>query len=108
MGVRTVGRPDENRLAGEMTASTKAVRGIKMGKFILRHWIELTAGMVLTVVAALEMKGARGYFAVGGEWLMAPLFVLSGHIFKRLIACGLPWIEETLAAEDDEKPKEEG
>ena len=78
-----------------------------MGKFILKHWMELTAGTTLTVIIALAMKGARGYFAVGGEWLLAPLFILLAHLFREELAHDLPWLMEIMKDEDDELKEEE-
>ena len=78
-----------------------------MGEFVMRHWIELTIGVGLTLLSSLVMEGARGYFALGGEWLLAPFFVFVGVLVRDFIQFDLPWVMDIIMAEDDEEWEEE-
>lgn len=44
-------------------------------KFILKNWLFLTAGLVLTAICVKVAYEERGYIAVGGEWLVFPCMV---------------------------------
>lgn len=44
-----------------------------MEKFIIRNWIWLVIGIVLTRKAVEFAYAERGYVAFGGEWLVLPV-----------------------------------
>lgn len=52
-------------------------------RWIVRHWIALCGGCVLTGIALRIAYAERGYFALGSEWLIIPAaFALEGCIRK--------------------------
>ena len=51
-------------------------------KIILKNWILLTAGLILTAVCVRVAYQERGYIAVGGEWLVIPLLVTVKAVAK--------------------------
>ena len=44
----------------------------KMEKYIVRNWIWLVTGLILTRKAIEFAYAERGYVAFGGEWLVLP------------------------------------
>ena len=44
-------------------------------KIILKNWLLLTVGLILTAVCVRVAYQERGYIAVGGEWLGFSLLV---------------------------------
>ena len=51
-------------------------------KIILKNWLLLTAGLILTAVCVRVAYQERGYIAVGGEWLVIPLLVTVKAVVK--------------------------
>lgn len=44
-------------------------------KIIMKNWLLLTVGLVLTAICVKIAYEERGYIAVGGEWLVMPILV---------------------------------
>lgn len=44
-------------------------------RFIVKNWLILTVGLMLTAVFVRVAYLERGYIAVGGEWLVIPLLI---------------------------------
>lgn len=54
----------------------------KMEKFIVRNWLWLAAGCILTRKAVEAAYTERGYVAFGGEWLVLPVLLLAVYIVR--------------------------
>lgn len=54
-------------------------------KIILKNWLLLTVGLILTAVCVRVAYQERGYIAVGGEWLVIPLLVTIKVIAKSVV-----------------------
>jgi hypothetical protein len=60
-----------------------------MRRWLNKHWLYAIAGsmgLVLTPVAIRSAYIQRGYFAVGGEWLVLPLVLLIAMLIDELKA----------------------
>jgi len=52
------------------------------------YWIHVVAiivGLVMTPLALQSAYAARGYFAVGGEWLVLPLCLVGATLLNGII-----------------------
>ncbi|MBD5504630.1 MAG: hypothetical protein HDR09_13110 [Lachnospiraceae bacterium] len=54
-------------------------------KIILKNWLLLTVGLVLTAICVKVAYEERGYIAVGGEWLVIPLLATTKAILKSVV-----------------------
>ncbi len=54
-------------------------------KIILKNWLLLTVGLMLTAVCVRLAYQERGYIAFGGEWLIIPLLFIVKGIIKLTI-----------------------
>lgn len=54
-------------------------------KIILKNWLLLTVGLVLTAICVKVAYEERGYIAVGGEWLVIPLLAAIKAIIKSVV-----------------------
>lgn len=54
-------------------------------KIILKNWLLLTVGLVLTAICVKIAYEERGYIAVGGEWFIIPLLVTTKAIGKSMV-----------------------
>lgn len=54
----------------------------KMEKYIVRNWIWLLAGLILTRKAVEFAYAERGYVAFGGEWLVLPVLMMLVHMIR--------------------------
>lgn len=54
-------------------------------KIILKNWLLLTVGLILTAVCVRVAYQERGYIAVGGEWLVIPLLVTGKALIKSVV-----------------------
>lgn len=70
-----------------------------MEKFIIRNWIWLVIGIVLTRKAVEFAYAERGYVAFGGEWLVLPV-VLGLARFVRAFRRNLPRLIELFKEEE--------
>jgi stage V sporulation protein SpoVS len=58
-----------------------------MRRWLNKHWLYVIAfgvGLILTPVAIRSAYAARGYFAVGGEYLVLPLALLTAMLIDEL------------------------
>lgn len=53
-------------------------------KWIVRHWIALCAGCVLTGIALRIAYAERGYMAMGAEWLIIPVIFTGEYFYRNL------------------------
>lgn len=74
----------------------------KMEKFIVRNWIWLVIGLVLTRKAVELAYAERGCIAFGGEWLVLPAVLFLVH-FAREFRRNLPELIELFKEEDDDR-----
>lgn len=72
-----------------------------MEKFIIRNWIWLVIGIVLTRKAVEFAYIERGYVAFGGEWLVLPVVLGLVH-FAREFRRNLPGLIELFKEEDSD------
>ena len=49
------------------------------------HAIAIIIGLALTPIAVQSAYTARGYFAVGGEWLVLPLCLVGATLLNGII-----------------------
>lgn len=50
-----------------------------MMRWIIRNWLTISVGLILTALAVRYAYNDRGYIAFGSEWLVMPfLFLLRG------------------------------
>ena len=54
-------------------------------KIILKNWLLLTVGLILTAVCVMVAYQERGYIAVGGEWLVIPILVTIKAVVKSVV-----------------------
>lgn len=54
----------------------------KMEKYIVRNWIWLLAGLILTRKSVEFAYAERGYVAFGGEWLVLPVLMMLVHMIR--------------------------
>ncbi len=54
-------------------------------KIILKNWLLLTVGLILTAVCVRVAYQERGYIAVGGEWLVIPILVTIKAVVKSVV-----------------------
>ena len=54
-------------------------------KIILKNWLLLTVGLILTAVCVRVVYQERGYIAVGGEWLVIPILVTIKAVVKSVV-----------------------
>lgn len=47
-----------------------------MKKYLAKNWYLILAGIVLTAFTVPHTYEARGYFAIGGEWLILPVILM--------------------------------
>lgn len=73
-----------------------------MEKFIVRNWIWLVIGLILTRKAVELAYVEREYIAFGGEWLVLPA-VLFLVYFAREFRRNLPELIELFKEEDDDR-----
>ena len=53
-------------------------------KWIIKNWLILAAGLILTALAVRYAYHERGYIAVGSEWTVYRSCFFSGHCAGRL------------------------
>ena len=47
-----------------------------MKKYLVKNWHLILAGIALTAFAVPHTYKTRGYFAIGGEWLILPVILM--------------------------------
>lgn len=73
-----------------------------MIRFILKNWIWIVVGVLLTAWAVEYTYRQRGYIAVGGEWLITPIILLVVHFTRQFVREDLPMLIEIFAGGDEE------
>lgn len=53
-----------------------------MKRYLAKNWYLILAGIVLTAFAVPHVYETRGYFAVGGEWLVLPVILMAAYFAK--------------------------
>ena len=70
-----------------------------MKKYLVKNWHLILAGIALTAFALPHTYSIRGYFAVGGEWLILPVILM----FDYLVRAVMKDIFDTLNFEDGDE-----
>ena len=70
-----------------------------MKKYLTKNWRLILAGIVLTAFALPHTYSIRGYFAIGGEWLILPVILM----FDYLVRAVMKDIFDTLNFEDGDE-----
>jgi len=70
-----------------------------VAKFLKRYWWLLAVGMVLTKYSVEYAYQERGYWAVGGEYLVIPMLLMVACLAESIIR----EIRETFAFDYDEE-----
>ena len=63
-------------------------------RYILKNWIWLVIGFLLTAWAVEFEYRRRGYAAVGSEWFITPMLLLIVHFSREFIRNDLPMLIE--------------
>ena len=53
-----------------------------MKKYLAKNWHLILAGIALTAFAVPHTYSTRGYFAIGGEWLILPVILMIAYMVK--------------------------
>lgn len=53
-----------------------------MMKWIIRNWLTISVGLILTALAVRYAYNDRGYIAMGSEWLVLPFMFLLRALFR--------------------------
>lgn len=53
-----------------------------MKKYLAKNWYFILAGTSLTAFAVPYTYKVRGYFAIGGEWLILPVILMAAYFAK--------------------------
>ena len=53
-------------------------------RWIVKHWIALSAGCLLMAAAVRMAYAQRGYAAIGGEWAIIPIVFLIEWFIKKV------------------------
>ena len=53
-----------------------------MKKYLTKNWRLILAGIVLSAFAVPHTYKTRGYFAIGGEWLILPAILMTAYMVK--------------------------
>ena len=56
-----------------------------MKKYLAKNWHLILAGIALTAFAVPHTYETRGYFAVGGEWLILPVILLIDYMVREVM-----------------------
>lgn len=70
-----------------------------MKKYLVKNWHLILAGIALTAFALPHTYSIRGYFAIGGEWLILPVILM----FDYLVRAVMKDIFDTLNFEDGDE-----
>lgn len=72
-------------------------------RYILKNWFWISAGLVMTKIAADYSYGVRGDVAFGGEWLILPIILFA----KEIIPAMTEELMYMMSGEDDEEDDDE-
>ena len=56
-----------------------------MKKYLAKNWHLILAGIALTAFAVPHTYSTRGYFAIGGEWLILPVILLIDYMVREVV-----------------------
>lgn len=56
-----------------------------MKKYLAKNWHLILTGIALTASAVSYTYSARGYFAIGGEWLILPVILMAAYLAKAVM-----------------------
>lgn len=56
-----------------------------MKKYLAKNRHLILAGIALTAFAVSHTYRTRGYFAIGGEWLILPVILMAAYLAKALM-----------------------
>lgn len=56
----------------------------KLEEYIVRNWIWIVTGLILTWKAVEFACAERGYVAFGGEWLVLPVMMMPVHMVRNV------------------------
>lgn len=77
----------------------------KMEKYIVRNWIWLVTGLILTRKAVEFAYAERGCVAFGGEWLVLPVMMMLVHIVRDVRSSLFATFREEVDAGDRRTPR---
>ena len=77
----------------------------KMEKYIVRNWIWLATGLILTRKAIEFAYAERGYVAFGGEWLVLPVMMMLVHTVRNVRSSIFAAFGEEVDADDRRTPR---
>ena len=63
-----------------------------MKAWMIKNWILLSSGLLLTAVFVEVAYRERGYVAFGGEWLVLPIMILLKIMVRDFIKEVWEWI----------------
>lgn len=53
-------------------------------KWIIRNWLTISVGLILTALAVKYAYYERGYIAAGSEWLVLPFMILIKSLYTEV------------------------
>ncbi len=56
-----------------------------MKRYLTKNWHLILAGIALTAFAVPYTYKVRGYFAIGGEWLILPVILMAAYLVKAVM-----------------------
>ena len=56
-----------------------------MKKYLAKNWHLILAGVALTAFTVPHTYETRGYFAVGGEWLILPVILMFDYLVRAVM-----------------------
>lgn len=56
-----------------------------MKKYLAKNWHLILDGIALTAFAVPHTYEIRGYFAVGGEWLILPVILVFDYLVRAVM-----------------------
>lgn len=63
-----------------------------MKAWMIKNWILLSSGLLLTAEFVEVAYGERGYVAFGGEWLVLPIMILLKIMVRDFIKEVWEWL----------------
>lgn len=64
-------------------------------KWIIKNWLILAAGLILTALAVRYAYHERGYIAVGSEWTVLPFMFLLRALCREIKEEAKRWLQNT-------------
>lgn len=57
----------------------------KIERYIIKNWILIAVGLMLTRIAVKSCYEQRGEFYIGGEWLILPVMLVTVYLIPAII-----------------------